>query len=209
MSAPHQTEPARRPPARSKKGRNFTVIGLLAAMGVMFALVGESVPLYHLFCAATGYNGTTQRASLAPTDEVAGRIITVRFNADTQPDLPWDFYPLQKSVQVHPGEEKVIYYRAVNRSKQAITGHASFNVTPYKAGLYFNKLQCFCFTEQRLAPGESKDFGVSFFVNSDIMKDANAGDVDTITLSYSMFRFKTDGAGEVKSSATETKQIFR
>jgi cytochrome c oxidase assembly protein subunit 11 len=184
-----------------RHARKFTVGALVAMMAVMFALVGASVPLYRLFCAATGYGGTTQRADAAPDQAVAARTITVRFDSQTAPDLPWDFRPVQASVQIHPGEEKVIYYRAVNRSKEPITGTATFNVTPYKVGLYFDKLQCFCFTKQYLAPGESKELSVSFFVDPAIVKDANASDVDTITLSYTMFRAKSDGAEPVQSSS--------
>jgi len=183
-----------------RHGRKVTVGALLAMMAVMFALVGASVPLYRLFCAATGYGGTTQRADAAP-DKIVARTITVRFDSQTAPDLPWDFRPAQASVQVHPGEEKVIYYRAVNRSNEPITGTATFNVTPYKVGLYFDKLQCFCFTKQYLAPGESKELSVSFFVDPAIVEDANASDVDTITLSYTMFRAKSDGAEPVQSSS--------
>ncbi len=117
----------------------------------------------------------------------------MRFNADTAPDLPWDFQPEQRYVTVHPGEQKLIAYRATNRSAEPITGRATYNVTPNKAGLYFDKLQCFCFSEQHLAPGQSAELTVSFFVDPDIVKDPNTSDVDTITLSYTMFRAKDDG----------------
>ena len=187
-------------PRNQVRNRKITVGALLAVMAVMFALVGASVPLYRLFCQATGYGGTTQRADRAPASDVANRLVTVRFDAQTAPDLNWEFRPLQASVQVHPGDEKVIYYRAVNRSKETLTGTATFNVTPYKVGLYFDKLQCFCFTRQVLRPGESRKLGVSFFVDPDIVKDHNADDVDTITLSYTMFRAKP-GAEPLQSSA--------
>jgi cytochrome c oxidase assembly protein subunit 11 len=179
--------------------KGLTVLALCAVLGCMFGLVAASVPLYRLFCEATGYGGTTQRASAAPAKEVAGRLITVRFDAETAPDLPWEFRPLQASVQVHPGEEKVIAYRAVNRGSQPVTGTATFNVTPLKAGRYFDKLQCFCFTKQHLDAGQSADLSVSFFVDPEILDDANTRDVDTITLSYTMFRAKSDDA--VRSSA--------
>jgi len=116
----------------------------------------------------------------------------VRFDAETASDLGWEFRPLQASVDVRPGEERVVAYRAVNKTSAPITGTATFNVTPYKAGIYFNKLQCFCFTEQHLGPGESADLSVSFFVDADILNDPNTRDVDTITLSYTMFRAKDD-----------------
>jgi cytochrome c oxidase assembly protein subunit 11 len=152
----------------------------------------------------TGYGGTTQRAASAPAHEVEGRWITVRFDASTAPDLDWEFHPLQASVRVHPGEEKVIAYRAVNRSKMPLTGTATFNVTPTKAGIYFDKLQCFCFTKQHLAAGEGADLTVSFFVDPDIVTDPETADVDTITLSYTMFRAK-GGEAELRSSSLPAK----
>jgi cytochrome c oxidase assembly protein subunit 11 len=181
----------------------ITVLALCAVIGSMLGLVAASVPLYRLFCQATGYGGTTQRATAAPSREVADRLITVRFDAETAPDLPWEFRPVQASVQVHPGEEKVIAYRAVNHGKQAMTGSATFNVTPLKAGIYFDKLQCFCFTKQHLDAGQSAELSVSFFVDPDIVDDANTRDIDTITLSYTMFRAQS--ADTVRSSALPTK----
>jgi cytochrome c oxidase assembly protein subunit 11 len=179
--------------------KGVTVLALCAVLGCMAGLVAASVPLYRLFCQATGYGGTTQRAEAPPTKEVADRLITVRFDAETAPDLPWEFRPLQLSVKVHPGEEKVIAYRAVNHGKVPVTGTATFNVTPLKTGIYFDKLQCFCFTKQHLEPGQSADLSVSFFVDPDIVNDDNTKDVDTITLSYTMFRAKGDDS--VRSSA--------
>jgi cytochrome c oxidase assembly protein subunit 11 len=180
-------------------GKRVTVLALCAVLGCMLGLVAASVPLYRLFCQATGFGGKAERAEAAPNKEVANRLITVRFNAETAPDLPWEFRPLQLSVKVHPGEEKVIAYRAVNHGKGPVTGTATFNVTPVKAGIYFDKLQCFCFTKQHLDAGQSADLSVSFFVDPDIVNDANTQDVDTITLSYTMFRVK--GGDTVRSSA--------
>ena len=180
-------------------GQRRTLVGLLAALGMMGGLVAVSVPLYRIFCAATGYEGTTQRASVAPDHQIAGKTIIVRFNAETAPDLPWDFQPEVREVTVHPGEEKVIAYRATNRSAETITGRAVYNVTPDKAGLYFDKLQCFCFSDQVLAPGQSAELGVQFFVDPGIVADANTADVNTITLSYTFFRAK-DGAEPARLS---------
>jgi cytochrome c oxidase assembly protein subunit 11 len=188
------------PPANTNRKRVTAgaLFGIVAAMSV---LVAFSAPLYRLFCSATGYNGTTQRAEIAPDDIVTGRTITVRFNAALAPGLDWQFRPEQLSVQVHPGETKVIHYRAVNFAKTATTGTATFNVTPAKAGLYFDKLQCFCFSAQHLNPGESADLAVQFFVDPAIVKDVNADDVDTITLSYTMFRAKDDSGEPLRASA--------
>lgn len=187
--------------AGPKAHRRLTIGALLAVMLAMFGLVAASVPLYRLFCQATGYGGTTQRASAAPDKAVAGRLITVRFDAQTAPDLGWEFRPQQASVTVHPGEEKLVAYRAVNRTAAPVTGTATFNVTPLKAGIYFDKLQCFCFTRQHLEPGQSADLTVSFFVDPDIVGDPNTKDVDTITLSYTMFRAKDDGAPAAAAGA--------
>jgi cytochrome c oxidase assembly protein subunit 11 len=107
------------------------------------------------------------------------------------PDLAWEFRPLVPEVKIHPGEQSQVFFRAVNRSGQGLTGRATFNVTPMKSGIYFDKLQCFCFNEQYLAPGESKDMGVVFFVDPDMLKDPNTSDIKTITLSYSMFKAAT------------------
>jgi cytochrome c oxidase assembly protein subunit 11 len=188
------TQPVRR--------HTTTVVLLLAVLAGMGGLTAAAVPLYRVFCAATGFGGATERASAAPADVSKG-IVTVRFNTEIDAGLDWEFRPLVDEVQVHPGEQTQVFFRAKNLSSHGITGRAVYNVTPTKAGIYFDKLQCFCFTEQHLAPGQSADLTVSFFVDPDIVTDVNTKDVDTITLSYTMFHAKT---GDVKSSAlTSTK----
>src|SRR6266568_6148913 len=169
---------------------SVTVLSLAAVVAGMAGLSFASVPLYRLFCQATGLGGTTQRAAAAP-NAVADAIITVRFDAASAPDLGWEFHPLTKELRVHPGEQHEVFYRAVNRSAAPVTGTATYNVTPAKSGIYFDKLQCFCFTEQRLEPGESADMGVVFFVDPDILTDPNTAELRTITLSYTMFRAHT------------------
>jgi cytochrome c oxidase assembly protein subunit 11 len=182
--------------------RNTATAGLLlTVVAAMLGLTAASVPLYRLFCQATGFGGTTQRASAAPSQEVEGRLITVRFDANTAADLGWEFQPVQLSVTVHPGEEKVISYRATNLTKEPLTGTATFNVTPSKTGIYFDKLQCFCFTRQHLDAGQSAELAVKFFVDPDIASDPNTRDVDTITLSYTMFRAPSDSPEPLRSSA--------
>jgi cytochrome c oxidase assembly protein subunit 11 len=180
--------------------KGATAGALLAIVAAMCVLVGFSVPLYRLFCAATGYNGTTQRVSVAAANEVTSRTINIRFDSTVAPGLDWEFRPEQRSVDVHPGETKIIKYKAFNMSREPVTGTATYNVTPSKAGLYFDKLQCFCFSAQHLEPGESADLAVQFFVDPDIVKDRDDDDVDTITLSYTMFRSKDDDK-PVQSSA--------
>src|SRR5262249_5816835 len=149
----------------------------------MVGLSFASVPLYRLFCQATGLGGTTQRAAIAPA-AAAAAVVTIRFDAETAPDLGWEVRPLQSAITVHPGEERQVFYRAVKKTAGESTGTATYNVTPAKAGIYFDKLQCFCFTEQHLAAGESTDLGVVFFVDPDILSDPNTSDVRSITLSY-------------------------
>ena len=160
------------------------LVGVVAgATGLAFA----SVPLYRLFCQVTGYGGTTQVATEAP-DAVGARKVTVRFNADVHRDLPWSFAAVQREVTLAVGETALAFYTATNRSSLPLTGTATFNVTPQKAGRYFDKLACFCFEEQTLAPGASVEMPVSFFVDPAIVDDPNMADVTTITLSYTFFR---------------------
>jgi cytochrome c oxidase assembly protein subunit 11 len=173
-----------------RRRNRVTVAALLGIVGVMVGLDIAAVPLYRIFCQVTGYGGTTQRAERAPANEIVDRIVTVRFNSETAPDLGWEFRPLLPSVQVHPGEERTVAYRAVNRTSEPLTGTATFNVTPEKVGTYFDKIQCFCFTKQHLDPGESADLTVTFFVDPEIVTDPETRDIDTITLSYTMFRAK-------------------
>jgi cytochrome c oxidase assembly protein subunit 11 len=192
----------------NRRRKGVTVLLLAAVVAGMAGLSFASVPLYRLFCHATGYGGTTQRAAAAPK-EVTGALITVRFDADTASDLGWEFRPLVREVQVHPGEQREVMYRAVNRGSEPVTGTATYNVTPAKAGIYFDKLQCFCFTGQHLAPGESRDMGVVFFVDPDVLTDPNTRELRTITLSYTMFRAPDAGAPSVSSSASPSPSSGR
>ena len=151
-------------------------------VGAAFA----AVPLYRVFCQVTGYGGTPQVAESAPAT-VLQRRMTVRFNADTGPALPWEFAPKRRTISIRVGEQALAFYRARNLSDRAVTGTATFNVTPLKAGQYFSKIDCFCFTEQTLAAGASADMPVTFFVDPAIADDPNLDDVTTITLSYTFF----------------------
>jgi len=184
-----------------RRRNSVTVLPLAAVVAGMVGLSFASVPLYRLFCQATGLGGTTQRAAAAP-NAVADAIITVRFDAASAPDLGWEFHPLTKELRVHPGEQHEVFYRAVNRSPAPVTGTATYNVTPAKSGIYFDKLQCFCFTEQRLLPGESRDMGVTFFVDPDVLRDKDTSDVRTITLSYTMFRAPESGTPSASAGTT-------
>ncbi len=171
-----------------------TGLVLLSLVGGMVALTFASVPLYRLFCQVTGYGGTTQFSEASPT-EVGERSMAVRFNSDTDPQLPWSFQPVQREIELQVGESGLAFYRARNLSDEAIVGTATFNVTPQKAGAHFVKMQCFCFDEQRLEPGEEVDMAVSFYVDPAISENRNLDDVKTITLSYTFFR-ALEGAAE-------------
>jgi cytochrome c oxidase assembly protein subunit 11 len=181
-------------------GRNRrTVLSLLMIAVGMGCMAYASVPLYRLFCQVTGFGGTTQRVAAAPNAAASDRISTVRFDA-TVGDVPWEFEPVQRAVAARVGETELIAYRAHNAARQAVTGTATFNVTPSKAGQYFDKIQCFCFTEQTLQPGESAELPVSFFIDPAILQDRNLDDVDTITLSYTFFRAKNQPPARVATA---------
>ena len=173
--------------ARPPRGRNAaTVVALLGIVAVMGGLAYASVPLYRWFCQVTGFGGTTQVAASAPAQRHQ-RSVTIRFNADVNSHLPWRFQPVERRVTVRLGEERLAFYRAENLGDRPVTGTATFNVTPPKAGPYFAKLDCFCFTEQTLAAGQSVDMPVSFYVDPELATDRNLDDVTTITLSYTFF----------------------
>ena len=166
---------------------------LVAGVAAMIGLTYASVPFYRIFCQVTGFGGYTQRADHAPSAAL-DRMVTVRFNADVNVGLPWLFAPLQREVRVHVGETAMAYFRAQNMASRRVTGQATFNVTPDKAGLYFTKIQCFCFNEQALDPGQRVDMPVTFFVDPKLASDPKMADVHTITLSYTFFRAVDDGA---------------
>jgi cytochrome c oxidase assembly protein subunit 11 len=167
--------------------RNNAVFGSCLALVVgMVGLSYAAVPLYDLFCRATGYGGTPQRADAAP-NTISDRVITVRFDTNTDAALPWSFQPEQRAVQVKVGENRLVFFRAVNTSDRSIVGHATFNVVPDRAGRYFSKIQCFCFTEQRLDAGQSIEMPVSFFIAPEILDDRDGDHIHEITLSYTFY----------------------
>lgn len=161
---------------------NATLLALLVIVAAMGGLVAASVPLYQLFCQVTGYDGATSVAAVAPG--AVDRMVIVRFDASTAKGLDWRFRPDQRQMNVKLGEQALASYTATNLSDRPIIGTATFNVTPAKAGRYFDKIACFCFTEQRLEPGQSVAMPVSFFVDPALAEDPYANEVTTITLSY-------------------------
>ena len=183
------------------KNRRFlaTVAGLVSIVVGMAGLAYASVPLYDLFCKVTGYGGTPQIAEMLPS-VVGSREMTIRFNADVNRDLPWEFRPVNGKVMVRVGEPTLVYYRVKNLSDKTIIGTATYNVTPLRAGSYFSKIDCFCFAEQELKPGETVDLPVSFFVETSIESDPSMEDINTVTLSYTFFELeKSVAAGGLKS----------
>ena len=175
----------------------YAALFALAMLGMGFA----AVPLYRIFCQVTGFGGTTQRASLsdAVAAEFAGKravgaTVSVRFDANVDADLPWTFRAEQVTQTVKLGERQMAFYYAKNNSDAPVTGTASFNVSPVQTGQYFNKIQCFCFTEQTLQPGQEVSMPVLFFVDPAIRDDPNAAPVEQITLSYTFHR--TEPAGQ-------------
>lgn len=172
-----------------------TVFPLIAIAVGMLMLTYAAVPLYRVFCKVTGFGGTPQQVAVNHT-KVSARSVTVRFNADVDPHLPWKFEPVQKSVKMHLGENTLVAFRATNLSAEPTRGRATYNITPYAAGPYFDKIQCFCFTEQRLGPNQSAILPVSFYVDPAILDDPEVRDVTNITLSYTFFSY--DSANKSK-----------
>lgn len=182
---------------RNVKVGMLAILGALAMLGLGYA----SVPLYQLFCQATGFGGTTQRASESDADIAAriarsagGKTISIRFDATTAGDLPWTFRPAQPTDTVQIGIRDLATFIARNDSNVPITGTATFNVTPAQAGRYFNKIQCFCFTEQTLQPGQQVSMPVLYYVDPAALDDERMQGVEQITLSYTFHRVKEQGS---------------
>ena len=175
--------------ARRQQSNNRLLFIVALVVAGMVGMAYASVPLYKLFCQVTGFGGTTQVADQAPDQILASASpLNVRLDANVNPQLDWSFVPVNSEVRLKPGEEVIALYRATNTGTQPSTGTATFNVTPQKAGPYFMKIECFCFTEQTLQPGESVDMPVRFFLDSEITSDINTADIDEIVLSYTFFK---------------------
>jgi cytochrome c oxidase assembly protein subunit 11 len=188
---------------RSRIARNNRRLGA-GAFAVVFAMVGVSfaaVPLYDLFCRVTGYNGTVQIGRRAP-EQPGEFVVTVRFNASTQSNLPWRFEPASAPVQLRVGEEGVGFYRARNLADRPVTGFSTYNVTPEVVGKYFHKTACFCFEEQTLEPGQEADMPLAFWVDPRLAEDPNTRGIRTITINYTFFRSLGDAerAGALASA---------
>ncbi|TCZ66177.1 cytochrome c oxidase assembly protein [Roseicella aquatilis] len=182
-------EPTRAEALRRRNRRTATAVG--AVICGMVGLAFASVPLYDLFCRATGYNGTVQVGGPAAPG-ATGRAVTIRFNANTQPNLPWRFVPGQGPVQLRLGEEGMAFYQARNDGAVPVTGVATYNVTPEVVGRYFHKTACFCFEQQTLEPGQQVDMPLAFWIDPKLAEDPATREIRTITISYSFFRSLDD-----------------
>jgi cytochrome c oxidase assembly protein subunit 11 len=195
-----------------RRRRNAYVFGGLFALVIaMNGFAYAMVPAYRAFCQQFGFAGTPIVEANGPESDVVlrDRTITVRFNSDIAPDLDWRFKPVQRRIDLNPGETGLAFYEAVNNAERDVSGTATFNVTPLKAAPYFVKIECFCFTEQTLSPGQVAQMPVTFYVDPAIAEDQNLDDVTTITLSYTFFRdmdAKTEQAAAA-GDAEEAKKI--
>ena len=183
----------------SPEGR--TVAMLLGVVVTMGALAWAAVPFYDWLCRVTGFGGTTQVSETA-SDQILDEVVRVRFDANTESNLEWTFRPMQARMDLKIGESGLAFYEAVNNSDVPLTGTASYNVAPEVSGYYFIKVECFCFTEQTLKPGEKIEMPVTFFVDPDMLKDPDAAGVDEITLSYTFYPVdKPKAVTEAKTAA--------
>ena len=196
MTAPRKDE------AKAPRRDGMLALSLAGLVAAMVGLSFAAVPLYRIFCQATGYNGTPQRADKG-ADQVLDRTITVRFDGNVDPALPWSFAPEQRTMEVKIGETALAFFKATNRTEAPVTGTAIFNVTPERAGLYFTKIECFCFTEQTLAAGASAEMPVTFFVDPKIVENDDTKNIAEITLSYTFYR--TDKAAGVPAAPAADK----
>lgn len=183
-------------PNRNRRTALYSSAFALGMLGMGFA----AVPLYQMFCQVTGFGGTTQRADLAEANavEVSKAVMSVRFDGNTDPGLPWKFAPMQVTQEMPIGTRKLAFYRAENQSDKPITGVASFNVQPELAGLYFKKIHCFCFEQQTLQAGQVVEMPVQYYVDPAILKDPETAGIKQITLSYT-FHVSADQAPAVKA----------
>lgn len=186
------------PAARRSHGRVLLLV--ISLLAIMSGLVAFAPTLYQMFCDLTGYGGTVQQTTVDPAAAAAtadGEEVTVRFDANVERGLPWTFEAEQRQVTTHPGEPTKVYYRATNTSDRTIVARAAFNVTPYKAAKYFFKIECFCFTEEKLGPGESARMPLVLYLDQQMLKDPNTDEVRDVTLSYTFYEQKNLSEKEI------------
>lgn len=183
-------------------GKNKTVAQLVGVVLVMGSLGWLSVPLYSWFCAVTGFGGTTLEAD-AGSDVILDETITIRFDASLDRDMPWEFKPVEREMEIRIGETGLAFYEAYNPTDRVVTGSSSYNVAPYAAGGFFTKIDCFCFEEQVLQPGERVQMPVTFYVDPEIVNDREAKFAHTITLGYTFYEIETPS--DVEQASLETQ----
>jgi cytochrome c oxidase assembly protein subunit 11 len=197
-------EPIHPQQPRQVRRRDFMVAFLCGAfVALMVGVSYAAVPLYSWFCRTTGFGGTTQVAHALPTRESA-RKITVRFDSNVAAGLPWSFEPERRTIDVRLGQVVTVYYKVINEAARATVGQAGYNVSPPTVGIYFEKINCFCFTTQTMKPGETRDMAVVFYVDPKLAKDSDQNEVSTITLSYTFYPVR-ESDEPVAASATPDK----
>jgi len=206
-----QETPRQETPRETKRAPRLTRDALVASICgfVVVAMVGASyaaVPFYNWFCRATGFNGTTQVATSAPSAGPIARTISVRFDSNVAGGLPWKFEPEQTEIEIPIGKVTTIYYKVTNQSARTTTGQAAYNVAPLTVGAYFQKINCFCFTEQTMAPGETREMPVVFYVDPAISGDHENDTLNTITLSYTFFPVRDPAPKPVAAGETDKRK---
>jgi cytochrome c oxidase assembly protein subunit 11 len=198
------------PAPRDDKKRQRRDVIVAACCGVFVAaMVGAAyaaVPFYNWFCRTTGFAGTTQVSEKAP-DHVLGRTLTIRFDSNVAPGLPWKFVPEQNTIQLRIGEVATVHYKVINEAAREITAQASYNVSPPTVGAYFDKINCFCFTEQTMKPGETREMTVVFYVDPAIAKDHDQDYLNTITLSYTFYRLPESARPVAQAPDNSTSKL--
>jgi cytochrome c oxidase assembly protein subunit 11 len=205
------SEPTRHDEPTTRKRRALMRDAMVASICgfVVVLMVGASyaaVPFYDWFCRATGFNGTTQVATSAPTDAPLERTIAVRFDANVAPGLPWKFEAEQTEIEVKIGQVVTVFYTVTNRSARTTTGQAAYNVAPLTVGAYFQKINCFCFTEQTMAPGEKRQMPVVFYVDPQLAKDSENDSLKSITLSYTFFSVRDPSPRPLAAGETDQRK---
>jgi cytochrome c oxidase assembly protein subunit 11 len=190
-----------RPPRPDLRKKAIPLVAVVFGMG---AMAWAAVPLYDAFCRVTGFGGTTQVATEG-ADRVLEQTVTVRFDASIERGMPWEFRPVQTAMQVQIGETALAFFEAYNPTDRVISGSASYNVSPFSVGGYFTKIDCFCFTEQVLQPGQRVTMPVTFYVDPEMVGDAETAAVNTITLSYTFFETELDSQAALGQTLTNAK----
>jgi cytochrome c oxidase assembly protein subunit 11 len=206
-SAKMASKPTAKPTSRRGLTRDAMVASICGFVVVlMLGAAYAAVPFYNWFCRTTGFNGTTQVATSAPTGAPLARKVTVRFDANVAPGLPWKFEPEQNEIEVQIGQVVTIYYTVTNQSARTTTGQAAYNVAPLTVGSYFQKINCFCFTEQTMAPGEKREMAVVFYVDQALAADSENDSLKTITLSYTFYSVRDPAPKPLAASEPDKRK---